>query len=649
MPPKKKTFSTQSVDAANTIRKTKPKRRPKKTSGAYHSRIKKSKKQAIDKQLTDIYENGDGKIPNMKQIQIKKAHPFLRGLVIFILAGGFMAAIAWVGFFILPASQKFSETKLILKIEGPTELTVGATTTYTISFENNQNIRLKNTVLTINYPEGFIFSDSSKSANNAGHTEWLLDDLMPHSKDKITITGQTLGALDKEYSWTAFLGYQPANFNSGLQKIATLKIKINESPFSISVSGPDKITIGENAEYVFTIQNPSGWWPEILELVPTWPVNFYPASSSVALTKKNKWLIKKPSPTSSPALINGTEIKLKISGKFSDWGGTLTENLAKLSAALYLPSAVNMFSIAEGEIKSELVKNNYNFSMAINGSMTDLNSQPSDILNITLYLKNNGQETMKKASFKLILDSPSFNRRTALNWTDINDPLDGAIVGKQINDDIRRGTIRWTQQHLGTLSAIKPGQEISIDLQMPIRDSKIFDLASLVEYQVKAAAEISFLDKSGRIKNLTANPIIITLNSDLKFESRAAQSTESDGLEKREMHWIITNTFHPLKNIELSADLYGNVSFFTASPTPAGIVNFNPDTKKIIWRIAEMPQVVDVLALPFTVTINEMNPTQKTLISKVHIRAEDTITGKTLDFMGDETPTENDSLAEPNP
>ncbi|PIT88389.1 MAG: hypothetical protein COU29_01205 [Candidatus Magasanikbacteria bacterium CG10_big_fil_rev_8_21_14_0_10_36_32] len=630
-------FSSQTIGETKTPA-TKPKHRVKNISDDGHGRIKTNKKQKIDQQITAIYEDANGKIPDMKQIEIKKTHPFIRNLTIFVLTAATMAVIAWVGFFVLPTNNKFSEIKLVLKIEGPSEITVGATTTYSISFANEQDIRLKNAVLTITYPEGFVFIESSKPANNAGHTEWMLDDLLPNSEGQMTITGKTFGTLNQEYSWSTFLTYQPVNFNSEMQKIATLKIKISESPFSIALTGPDKTTVGENAEYLFTVKNSSDWWPESLELIPSLPINFYPASSSPALNKDKKWIIKTIK-NSSSTLVAQTEYKFKLIGKFSDFGGTVTENLVALSAELYIPGAEKKFAVANGEIKSELIKNNYNFSLAINGSMTDLNSQPGDTLNITIYLKNDGQETIKKGVLKLILDSPSLNRRTALDWTNVNDPLDGLITGEQINNNIRRGTIKWTEKDLSTLSSIKPGQEIGIDLQLPIRDSKVFDLAELVEYQVKTLAEINFLDSAGKTKSLSANPINITLNSDFKFESRDSQ-TVKNGIEKRDITWVLTNTFHPLKNIELSAELFGDINFYSASPTPAGILNYDQDTKKIIWTIAEMPLNLDILALPFTITINTKNPSQSALISKIHIRAEDSITGKTFDFMSDETPLE---------
>ena len=91
-----------------------------------------------------------------------------------------------------------------------------------------------------------------------------------------------------------------------------------------------------------------------------------------------------------------------------------------------------------------------------------------------------------------------------------------------------------------------------------------------------------------------------------------------------------------MKNLILSADVYGDVKVELPSPTPAGEVRFDTATKKITWTIPEMPEGVDVLALPIAIALNKLNPTQKLLVSKTHVQAEDTVTGEKLDFMGEE-------------
>ena len=105
--------------------------------------------------------------------------------------------------------------------------------------------------------------------------------------------------------------------------------------------------------------------------------------------------------------------------------------------------------------------------------------------------------------------------------------------------------------------------------------------------------------------------------------------------------WVLNNNVHPLKNISLNANLYGDI---TVSPitAPAGNANYNQTDKTLTWTIPQMSSETDVLALPFTVTLNKKNPTQNLLVGKVRLQAEDTITGEKIDIMGDEVPLKID-------
>jgi hypothetical protein len=54
-----------------------------------------------------------------------------------------------------------------------------------------------------------------------------------------------------------------------------------------------------------------------------------------------------------------------------------------------------------------------------------------------------------------------------------------------------------------------------------------------------------------------------------------------------------------------------------------------------------MTDNTDVLVFPFSVTINKNNPTQDTLVSKVHVTADDTVSGKKLELLGNEISLNN--------
>lgn len=592
--------------------------------------IEKAKMVKIDKELKSIYEDRSGRIPNMKKITKKNRHPFLRFLGALLIIGACMSAAAWLGFMYFPSTNNVGSDSLNFNVTGPTEIAIGATSTYILSWENAQSAKLENTIITVTYPDGFDYLGSTIEPQNTGKTEWNIGAIDANAKGELKITGRNFGSLNQEKSWRVLVTYRLENMKSDLQKIITLKTKITESPIALSASGPDSAAIGDDARYVFTVKKLSELTSDKLHLRPILPANFSVVSSEPALAKDGSWIFSFVSSTASTTI---DELKFTLTGKFSVPAGTtdITSSTAEVGALVNLAYGIDnrLFTIGEAKIQTALVKNEEAFSLAINGVLADFSARPDDSLNITLSVKNNGAKSMKNVSIKLALDAPAIGRISALNWPDITDSLDGTIIGEQISDKIRRGTITWNSGHLSALAELKPGQEAVIDLRLPIRSTEDFDLASIGEYVIKAVPELNYKDASGSQKTIGGNSINITLNSDLSLEVRSV------GNDTREISWILTNEFHPLKNIELSATLFGDVNVKIGT-VPAGESNYDPTEKKITWTVPEMPESVNTLALPFTVTLNAKNPTQNTLISKVRVKAEDAITGQTIEFMGDE-------------
>lgn len=590
---------------------------------------------ALDRGLASIYKDASGQMPNMKEIKVKKGSSVLGLIFTVLIIGGLLAGLAWAGFFLLPGASQFSEAKVDLEIMGPRDLNLGATTTYNINYKNREKVPLKNALLSVSYPEGFVFVESSVSSSNAGHTEWPLNSLASGEEGNLAITGRVYGALNQKFSWRVFLNYKPDNLASEIKKVATLETQIVRSPLKISLSAPDKVTGGQETELTFKVESDDGWPSPKLELEPTWPANFFLTSSSPKL-QGNKWLIALSAPTSSPsssAITTETpaEFIFKVRGKFGD----SAETAMPLGAKLFLPlnEKQKRYQVAETEVKTELTKNALAFNLAINGSLTNLSAAPGDALNITLSFKNNNQTDLTKGALKLILDAPSANRLSLLNWKEINDKYDGNITGQQISDTVRRGVIVWNSAKIPALSKLKAGEEISVDVRLPLKTAADFDLADLKEYKISATAEATFTGAAKTAQTVAANPLTITVNSDLKFEQRDTLS-ESGG-NTHEIKWVLTNNFHSLKNLTLAADLYGDIAVEILA-APAGEAKFDESAKRLTWTVPEMPESVDVLALPLTVTLNKKNPTQNTLVSKVHVQAEDAVTGEKLDFMGDE-------------
>lgn len=622
-------FSVKSIDDSEAPKaKSKRQKTNKKQSETKESSENKQTK--LSKQLTEIYQDNEGNLPDMKKIKIKKSHSAFKNFFIVIFVGALLAAAAWAGFFLMPNNKKFSEDQIGLNINGPQKVISGTMSTYKIVYENNQSLSLKQATLNIQYPDGFVFVSSDVAAKNSGHTEWQLNDIGAHKKKEITITGLTYGSLNQKKSWRAFLTYQPENFNSDLQKSAFLDINIDKSPFSLTVDGPSKTLVGNDAEYTFTIKKEESSQIAKLELKPALPQSFFITSSSPKLNKDNKWIIE-PNKTTSSTTTGTDTWTFKLVGKFS----SSTANSNDITGSLSTINNNNYFSLADAKVSTELSQNDLDFNLAINGSLTNFSAQPGDNLNITLSLKNQSPNDLKNASLKLTLDAPAVKKQSILNWGKIEDKFDGDTHGTQINDSLRRGEIVWDKNKVPDLVKLAKNQAINLDIQLPLKDADSFSQPANTDSKITALAEITFKDSDNVSHTISSNPIIITVNSDLKFETR--DSVSGNNNEKHKINWVLTNNFHPLKNLTISADVYGDVTVEIPNSVSAGTANFDKTSKKITWTIPEMPDSVDTLSLPITITLNKLNPTQKMLVSKAHIQAEDTITGEKLDFTGEET------------
>ncbi len=618
-----------------TRRRLKPRNTPAENSDSTTNLSNASKmnvnktfgKKKLTEVLSNLYDD-ESESSNPHEISIKKTGAFNK-LLLFIFIGVFIAAVVWAGFFF--SSNKNNESgnsQVSLSINGPTELSLGATTTYMISYENNSNVSLKKSVLNAYFPEGFIFLSSSLPANNAGHNEWNIGTIPPYQKGSLNVTGLTYGSLNDQKSWRVFLNYLPTNFNSELQKAATLTTIITSAPVKLTISGPDQVSVGADVVYTFNLQkNPT--WNNAMIIVPQVPQNFVITSSSPSFDKNNQWVIPFSSSTS-----NLFPTTFSITGNYTG----NSDNPAPIKGLIIMQGAGGQnYQIGLAQLTSSLIKNDVAVNLAINSSAADFNSRPGDTLNITLRVKNQSAKLISNAVVKLILTAPADHNVSMLNWAALIDKNQNTVVGEQIDDNTRRGIISWNSGQIPALAKLKPKDEVVINIQLPIKDAKKFDLSVIKSALITASAEVKFKDAAKTTQSVSTNSINLTLNSDLIFSSDNSVTNAGVAGEKHLINWVINNTFHTLKNITITATAFGDVAFSPIDKA-AGQVTYDPEQKKITWSVIEMPTETDVLNTSFSLTLNTTNPTQNLLLSKAHLTAEDTVTGKTIDLAAEEIP-----------
>lgn len=611
-------FSTQSIEPEKPKRRVSAKKR---AVPAEREIVMKNKD--IDSKLNSIYRNDSGYLPDMKKIDMSTSHSIFSKLFGFIIALGVIAVAAWAGFFLMPKNGTTTD-KPTLTISLPKDMTVGATTTIKIFYRNTQAVTLKNAVLTVTYPNDFVVSEVSVPANNLGKTEWKLGNLAPQDKGEILVTGLPYGEQSKPQSWRALLNYQPTNFQSDMQVIAIEETTLGESPFRLTLSGPDRASVGVETEFRFDITTNAQDLTGKLILEPILPAGFVITTSSLPLTK-NQWLLNQPTSTTNTAPLFVT-----MRGKFGDGSNGTATIGGKLFWQVKNGDALR--PVSNSEIKTTLSTGAVTLDTAVNGSLSTLSAKPGDNLRVTISLKNIGSDAANKLKVKLVIDAPSIGGKSALDWPKIADPKDGDITGTQLSDSMRRGEIVWTEKHFSDLKKVLAGKEVLLELSLPIRDAKAFDWSSAKEFKGVISASIEYVDKTGATQTISGNNVNLVFNSDLALEVRAEGSTT------RKITWIITNTAHPLKDLSLSADIIGDIVFTGPNTAPAGQYTFDTAKGKLTWTITNITENMDVLAFPFTVTINKTNPTQTVLVSKPKLTATDTITGETITVTGDAVP-----------
>lgn len=578
----------------------------------------------LARDLTAIYQEPDGTLPNMQTIDVRPTHRLASFLVGLLVLGVVGASLVWVKFFWSAGAP--SPDSATIAIAGAASVALGATTTYTITYANTTNFPITEATINVYAPAGFVFMNSSLPANNAGHNEWSLGSIPPHQRGTLAITGLPFGDVGSSASWRIFLRYRPENLNSTLEQVATLATQVAPGTTLVSATGPAETTAGTDAAFIFTVKNSAPLPAGRLELAPAWPETFVINSSTPAL-QNNRWVVSRLAATSTPPTF-------KVTGKFTSASDSSTPFVAAL---LFTPAGgATAYQIAASSLPVAITANDLGVGLAINGTTSDFDAKPGDILTITVRAKNNSPDEIKNATLKLVVDAPVVKKQTLVLWSDIADPLDGTIIGEQVSGSIRRGTITWDAKKLPALAKLKTNAEASVDLRVPLRSGEHFDLTSFPTSTVVATALLRYIDKTGAAQTVASAPITITVNSDLAFENRSTASLNADNKKQFMVTWVLSNSFHALKNVTISATLYGDIDWQQTASSTAGAAMFNPKEKTLVWNIAELPTSVDVATLPFSVTLNKENPTQTTLISKVHLQADDAATLKHLDFLSDE-------------
>ncbi|MFA6427814.1 MAG: hypothetical protein WCW16_05275 [Candidatus Magasanikbacteria bacterium] len=581
----------------------------------------------IEKQLTEIYENGDGSMPDMKKFDGRKRHRVMSALLVLLLSCALLAVIAWVGFFVVQPRSHFSQEDVILSISGEEKIKVGQEVVYRVRYRNAQNVALSNVVLEVKYPKGFLFSTSTLPASNDTHDVWRLGSIEPQASGFIDITGKAYGDLNTDQSIRVFLNYTPANFSSEFQKVSHIALSLADPVASISIESPAQISFGSEVSFSVKVAPIDGKTIENLALSCE--------SGEFSLKAEHS----SPSPDAGKGCLwtfdkLDQERVFTLTGSFSgeqDSSSTLKVKLLGWNSADRTGDGV---VLSEVEKEFAIQKTDTVLTLAVNGGMSGLSVMPGQSLNTSIVVKNSGNTPIENAQVRLFIDAPSYSNKSMLAWPRLDSLYDADINGEQISEDVRRGVITWDKRYIPELGRLDPGQEVLIDVSLPIKNGTETTLSNYSASRITQVVELQHGSDSFIVRS---NEVLLTVASDMGVEVRNEITTNAEGNAVHTVIWLLSNSFHPLKDVKLTADIYGDVKvLLDDEQVTGGTAQFDEKTKKLVWTIPEIPLSSDVLAMQFDVEIVTDNPTQTNLTSKVKVQALDTVLNQQITGEGEE-------------
>lgn len=593
-------------------------------------KISRQRGEGIDAALEDIYKNTDGSLPDMQQFTKKKGGRFFRALFSLLFACAALAAVFWVGLFILKPGDGFSEEDIILTVSAEEQLRIGDDVHFRIRYVNAQQVALAQASLQVRFPEGFIFKESSIPADDTDRNDtWTLGALEQDESGYIDVYGTMFGDNGEEQSMRVFFTYKPENFSSEFQKVATVTVATNKSPVRLELSAPDEAIAGAQQPITIAVDKDedAGFvGPIAIEIIPDG--QFVKKEQSIESDQFNEFRWTLP--------VDDRHITLNLEGSFVPGPD---QERARIPVRVIgwqdNTKQGDTYILSESLMDIALINEDVVVSAVINGANTTLSVQPGDTLNVSVSLRNSGDVALDDINLQAILDAPSYQERSILGWNELVDTQDGDIRGEQINDSMRRGVISWNKRHVVPLTRLGPDDELLLDFSIPIRDADQTALANFDAFQATVSIDVQY-NVNGKLQTASTKPITVTINSDLLLDVRD-QIARAGDTEEHTVTWLLSNSFHDLSNIRVTADVYGNTSFDEGRlVVPAGAASYDNDKQQLTWTLDSMPVSIDVLPLQFTLVRNGINPSQTQLMSAVTLRATDTKTGEEIILIGDE-------------
>lgn len=380
---------------------------------------------------------------DLKTMKRRRSGSGILGKIVFLL---FVACILAYGgaylyarFAFQPESGDFS-----IDLVPPEKIISGELFTLIINYNNDSRLPLGNLHLSLQTPADFNAESVLPNHLSLEELDWDLGTMSANQSGTITITGRWLTTVPREASFQALARYKPSNFNSEFTKLASERLKVDQTPLTLSWTGPNTLQAGEEGTYQLTLQNLGAEPVPLTTLLLELPPNFNLKSA------KPPFIAGEPTFWEIPTLAPGENYLGTITGTFGSVVGSEEFNLVAISQ---LTTAGEKLEWQKISFPVMVENPPLTFSLFANGATALLDLALGEKIRLTVRLDNQSSEPITPKN--IVIDFEP----------------DGSfpILWKEANLDGGKLTAQGIVFDASTLGVIPPGGKFMASLILPTK------------------------------------------------------------------------------------------------------------------------------------------------------------------------------------
>ncbi len=487
-----------------------------------------------------------------------------------------ISALALFCFFRYQGKQSFDQKKVKINVEAPNDIASGEDAVFDLKYENNANVNLINSRISLSIPKEFIFVSSDKEVKKEEAVlTWSLGNIPSGSSGSVKLFGKIIGELDKEYYFSSKISYTPENFNYEFESSNEnngVKVKISSVPFELSVQSPERIINGDAVEYGIDYKNTSNHSFKFVSIDLELPEEFIYDSADIEPNKKEEKFLS----------WNIENLASGASGKFTVKGKIQAAEEGDKEMKIWLSASEDGEKTFEYIRKSAVIKVEkipITIKQLINGAEE--------------YFAEKGEELEYIIKFKNV--SGKELRGLVINSALVGEVDLDSIEVNNGSYDKKTNKIIWSGFNVPKLASFASEEEGEVSFKVRLKDYIEIKKPNEKNFVIKNTVSISSFNSGSESPNI--EKIIASNESGVKLGAslfiKAKGFFNDDGRIKNEgkippqtgeetnylIHWNLSSLFNDLSNVRIISILPEGVNWTGNYITSDGKISLSEDEK----------------------------------------------------------------------